>query len=474
MQLIANFIEVLYMKTNKIVKRCCKFLNTMMDGNWSEPALINVVNAKLTYMLSLGGAKFRQYTNGNDIILSYYGINFLPSGWGKDRVPNLINQNLINFTQEYMERVIKDYKEEYEQQEEFKIRQLDKKQQKQAEFELQQKINNFRYLNTEIHDATVLGLYADAEIISRIGRGSLFLRIEELGDYIDGITTGNKQKKELFEKLKEISDGRFTATTISGDNKRKTLNSIPVSALLYSDFENFKTTRNREYLNKMLRTGISRRSFIFMEEIKPVNQAIPSFEKQRALTEAQQLSEEIRNIFNNIQPNAYLMSEEAHARIDRYKNECIDKYNEEVAQKNITIQGLDIKESWWKILKLGVVYHILNEPHNILIRESDIEEAIDFYKNICGSFKILKDTHADSAAEKMIKYIIETDKNTLKMGDLRSRKFVGDVQFKKWFDEIIEDVQEKLRTEHSIELTIEGKRLIKKQLPKKGVDTLEL
>jgi hypothetical protein len=60
------------------------------------------------------------------------------------------------------------------------------------------------------------------------------------------------------------------------------------------------------------------------------------------------------------------------------------------------------------------------------------------------------------------------------MGDLRSRKFVGDVQFKKWFDEIIEDVQEKLRTEHSIELTIEGKRLTKKQLPKKGVDTLEL
>ena len=446
----------------------------MMDGNWSEPALINVVNAKLTYMLSIGGAKFRQYTNGNDIILSYYGINFLPSGWGKDRVPNLINQNLINFTQDYMERVIKDYKEEYEQQEEYKIRQLDKKQQKQAEFELQQKINNFRYLNTEIHDATVLGLYADAEIISRIGKGSLFLRIEELGDYIDGITTGNKQKKELFEKLKEISDGRFTATTISGDNKRRTLNNIPISALLYSDFENFKTTRNREYLNKMLRTGISRRSFIFMEEIKPVNQAIPSHEKQRALTEAQQLSEEIRNIFNNIQPNSYLMSEEAHARIDKYKNECIDKYNEEVAQKNITIQGLDIKESWWKILKLGVVYHILNEPHNILIRASDIEEAIDFYSNICNSFKILKDTHADSAAEKMIKYIIETDKSTIKMGDLRSQKFVGDVQFKKWFDEVIEDAQEKLRAEHSIELTVEGKRLTKKQLPKKGVDTLEL
>lgn len=462
------------MKVNKIVKRCCNFLNIMMDGNWSEPALINVVNAKLTYMLSLGGAKFRQYTNGNDIILSYYGINFLPSGWGKDRVPNLINQNLINFTQDYMERVIKDYKEEYEQQEEYKIRQLDKKQQKQAEFELQQKINNFRYLNTEIHDATVLGLYADAEIISRIGKGSLFLRIEELGDYIDGITTGNKQKKELFEKLKEISDGRFTATTISSDNKRRTLNNIPVSALLYSDFENFKTTRNREYLNKMLRTGISRRSFIFMEEIKPVNQAIPSHEKQRALTEAQQLSEEIRNIFNNIQPNSYLMSEEAHARIDKYKNECIDKYNEEVAQKNITIQGLDIKESWWKILKLGVVYHILNEPHNILIRASDIEEAIDFYSNICNSFKILKDTHADSAAEKMIKYIIETDKSTIKMGDLRSQKFVGDVQFKKWFDEVIEDAQEKLRAEHSIELTVEGKRLTKKQLPKKGVDTLEL
>ena len=267
------------MRTNTIVKRCCNFLNTMMDNNWSESALINVVNAKLTYMLSLGGAKFKQYTNGNDIILSYYGINFLPSGWGKDRVPNLINQYLINFTVPYMEKVIKDYKEEYEQQEEYKIRQLDKKQQKQAEFDLQQKINNFRLLNTEIHDATVLGLYADAEIISRIGKGALFLRIEELGDYIDGITTGNKQRKELFEKLKEISDGRFSVTTIAGDNKRKTLNNISVSAILYSDHETFKTSRNKEYLDKMLRTGISRRSFFFMEDMKTANKAISAFEK---------------------------------------------------------------------------------------------------------------------------------------------------------------------------------------------------
>lgn len=462
------------MKTNQIVKRCCNFLNTMMDNNWSEAALINVINSKLTYMLALGGAKFRQYTNGNDIILSYYGINFLPSGWGKDRVPNLINQYLINFTVPYMEKVVKDFKEEYEQQEEYKIRQLDKKQQKQAEFELQQKINNFRYLNTEIHDATVLGLYSDAEIISRLGIGALFLRIEELGDYIDGITTGNKQKKELFEKLKEISDGRFTATTISGDNKRRTLNNIPVSALLYSDFENFKTTRNREYLIKMLRTGISRRSFIFMEEIKPVNQAIPFQHKQHAITEAQQLRAELENIFNNISPTPYILGEDASMCIDEYKNECIDIYNEDVAQKNITIRGLDIKESWWKILKLGVVYHILNDPTNILVGAEDIEQAISFYKEICNSFKILKETHSDTAIEKMIKYIIEFEGDTIKMGDLRSQRFVGDVQFKKWFEEIIADVQEKLRTEHYIELTVEGKRLFKKHLPKKGVDDLEL
>lgn len=462
------------MKRNEIVKRCCSFLNTMTDNNLSELALINVTNAKLTYLLSLGGAKFRQYSNGNDIILSYYGMNFLPSGSGKDYVLNLFNQYLIPFVPGFMDNVIKDYKEEFEQQESYKIRQMDKKQQKQAEMELQQKINNFRYLNTEIHDATVLGLYADAEIISRLGAGALFLRIEELGDYIDGITTGNKQKKELFEKLKEISDGRFSATTISGDNKRKTLNNIPVSAMLYSDFENFKTVRNREYLNKMLRTGISRRSFIFMEEIKPINKAIPAREKQQAISEAQKLSTELRSIFDNISASPYLLSEEAHERIDAYKNECIDKYNEEVADKNITIQGLDVKESWWKILKLGVVYHILNNPSDVLVNANDIQEAIDFYREICNSFKILKETHADTAAEKLIKYVIESDKDSLKMGDLRAQRFVGDVQFKKWFDEIIPDVQEKLRAENSIELTIEGKKLFIKRMPKKGIDTLDL
>lgn len=462
------------MKRNFIVKRCCNFLNTMMDNNWSEAALINVINSKLTYMLALGGAKFRQYTNGNDIILSYYGINFLPSGWGKDRVPNLINQYLINFTVPYMEKVVKDFKEEYEQQEEYKIRQLDKKQQKQAEFDLQQKINNFRLLNTEIHDATVLGLYADAEIISRIGKGALFLRIEELGDYIDGITTGNKQRKELFEKLKEISDGRFSVTTIAGDNKRKTLNNISVSAILYSDHETFKTSRNKEYLDKMLRTGISRRSFFFMEDMKTANKAISAFEKQKAITEAQQIGIELHNIFKNISQQPYYLSEEAHAKIDEYKNECIDFYNNEVLQKNITIKGLDIKESWWKILKLGVAYHILNDPSDFLVRAADIQEAIDFYKEISSSFNILKDVHADSSCEKMIKYIIGFEKDCLKMGDLRSQRFVGDVQFKKWFEEIIPDVQEKLRIEHGIELTIEGKKLYKKQFPKKGIDDLEL
>ena len=124
--------------------------------------------------------------------------------------------------------------------------------------------------------------------------------------------------------------------------------------------------------------------------------------------------------------------------------------------------------------KLGVVYHILNDPTNILVTSRDILEAIDFYKEICNSFKILKDTHADTAVEKMIKYVIEHDDNNIKMGDLRSQRFVNDVQFKKWFEEVIPDIQEKLRTEHFIELTVEGKKLFKKNLPKKGIDDLEL
>ena len=83
------------MRINSIVKRCCNFLNTMTDNNMSELALINVANAKLTYLLSMGGAKFKQFTNGNDIILSYYGMSFLPSGSGKDYVLNLFNNYLI-------------------------------------------------------------------------------------------------------------------------------------------------------------------------------------------------------------------------------------------------------------------------------------------------------------------------------------------------------------------------------------------
>ena len=60
------------MRTNAIVEKCCNFLDIMTDKNISKMALINVANAKLTYMLSLGGAKFRQYTNGNCGQNGYY------------------------------------------------------------------------------------------------------------------------------------------------------------------------------------------------------------------------------------------------------------------------------------------------------------------------------------------------------------------------------------------------------------------
>lgn len=450
---------------NKIAKRCVDFLKIMTNGNIKNTALLNMVNSKLTYLVSFKGAKFKQYTNSRELPLSYYGINFISSGASKDYTLNLFNDHLIPFIGDFLHNTIDEYKYFFEQEELKKISLLNGKEKKQAEIELHQKLNNFRYVNTETDDATILGIYKDASILNTIGKGSLFIRIGELGDYIDGVTSGNKLKKELFEKLKEMYDGRITVASIGGDNFRPTLRDISVNAFLYSDFENFKSQKNSEYFFKILKTGMARRSFIFMDELSLLNKPIDFKIKNEALTNASILSKDLEYIFENINNEAYCFDIDTSKAIDDYSRSCIDEYNKEVKKNNISIKGLDIKESYWKISKLSVVYHILNNPTDKLIRVDDFLEALEFYKEISKSFNLLLESKADTPQERLIKYILETEKEIIKMGDLRNKRFVNDTYFKKWFDEIIEDIQEELRINHNTTLIIEGKKIIKKNNP---------
>ena len=177
------------LKLPRIISKTIPSLKKLV-GDIDDIALVNVLNAKLANMITQTGVNFKQYDNSKPAVLSYYGINFMISGSSKDYSIDCINNYLIPFVEEELKVRIEDYKEQY--YEEKMATAYTKSQKAQVEKE----VNNIRVANYELHNPNVTGLYKEAEQISKIKFGSLFIRIGEFGDYLENIVGNNNSSKK--------------------------------------------------------------------------------------------------------------------------------------------------------------------------------------------------------------------------------------------------------------------------------------
>lgn len=91
------------MDNTQLYKNIINFISIMCDNNVHPQAVMNSLNSKIAWMVSLRGARFKQYANSKEMPITYYGYNFVASGSHKDYVIRLMNDYLFDFGVDYMQ-----------------------------------------------------------------------------------------------------------------------------------------------------------------------------------------------------------------------------------------------------------------------------------------------------------------------------------------------------------------------------------
>ncbi len=431
------------MNAPKLLLDSIDFLKGIVD-NVEDLALLNALNSKVANLVSLKGCTFKQYTNSSPRTMSYYCMSFMHSGTNKDYMVDCINDHLLPFVKEEMDWHIDDYKQQYE------LEQTELRKGKNAEKEIASELDRIRVANLEIANPNYTGLYREAEQITKTGFGSLYVRMGELGDYLENIASGDRAKKELYQKLKDIFEGTFYPTIVAGDGKRETLKNIPVQAYLYTDFDNLYKEKNREIYISSLKTGMARRSFVYIPENENKKISYPKrFDwKEDCFFRAKELQKRYKEVFDAIKTKTtYNMSEEAKELLYQYQCKCIDYFNN--SNDNIIVK-LEKKESFWKITKLAVVYSIIDNPTNTIVSSKYVEMAIDFYKLISPSLKRVIEKRKKSEIELYAEYVANHKDEIITRTDLRNLNYVHGSKFKKFFEEHEEEIKEELESSYNL------------------------
>ena len=431
------------MNAPKILLESIEFLKGIVD-NVEDLALLNALNSKVANLVSLKGCTFKQFSNSSPRTMSYYCMSFMHSGTNKDYMVDCINDHLLAFVKEEMDWHISDYKQQYE------LEQMELRKGKNAEKEIMSELDKIRVANLEIANPNYTGLYREAEQITKTGFGSLYVRMGELGDYLENIASGDKAKKELYQKLKDIFEGTFYPTIIAGDGKRETLKNIPVQAYLYTDFDNLYKEKNREIYISSLKTGMARRSFIYIpeNENKKINYPKRFDLKEDCFYKAKELQKQFKLIFDMIKTKTvYTLSEEAKELLYNYQCQCIDYFNN--SKDNLIIK-LEKKESFWKITKLAVVYSIIDNPTKTVVSSEYVQMAIDFYNLISPSLKRVIEKRKKSEIELYAEHIANHMDEIITRTDLRNLNIVHGSKFKKFFEEHFDEVKEELESNYNL------------------------
>ena len=415
----------------EIIKQSLPIIKDVTN-NVNDLAILNCLNAKFANMITQKNILFRQYSNSSPRTLSYYAMNFQPSGSSKDYVVDCINEYLMPFIEQELKSKIEQYKDTFE----LKHPELNTKQ-------VREELAKIRPENFEIANCTFAGFYKEAFQLDQLGFGAICIRISELGDFLSMAQSGDKGKAELLSKMKEIYEGDVMPSIISGDTSRKKLKGINIQVVMYTDYENLFAEKVKEYFLALLRTGLARRCYVFIPDNETkLNHVITAEEKERQFEKARIIQQDIKRIYDSITHDTiYSLSEESKKMLIDYQNSCIDYFN---SSKDNMIVKLEKLNSFWKITKLAVVYSVIDNPTNTVVQSKYVQMAIDFYNLISPSLKNVIEKRKKSEIEMYAEYIADHKDDIITRTDLRNLNYINGNKFKRFWTEHEEEIKEEL------------------------------
>lgn len=347
---------------------------------------LNILLSKMAQMVSFKRVCFEELANKK--LINHYAINFMPSGMGKDKICDDLDNFVFKNFKDYFNQKAKEYKlikqKEIEEIADSKFS-GEKNQYKKEEYIERQK-ELIRDLVIEINNATIEGFFSDADALSKAGFGSLFVKIPEFGLYLKN----NKQDDLLFfTGLFEAYDGKILSKAIKYGKREKSIENMPVNTLLHSDYTFFKADIQGLF-TLLMQIGLARRAFISFQNKTTKTIEYNSTCARKRQFEAYKKAESINNnlikLFFAIEDNAiYTITESAYD--NAFYPYCIKVDETCNANKDNELLNKEINSRKLKVLKLSGMFACLNHPRDLIINGIDVTQAISTVEQLSKDFK---------------------------------------------------------------------------------------
>ena len=452
-----GFLCRIMINLDEIVKN----IKIMCKDSVDELAIKNVLHAKLTQLFSFKNIKFESTDNMEmPCPLSYYAFNFAPSGGNKNLSVREVDRLLPFLLDVYKEFNFR-RKENLERQQ---VLELENNTNKQDEKEIRKRqkaeIENMKDLFRNVKDATLAQVYNYLEIIEKEQEGSLFLLNTEFLNYFEDAFSGKQANKEFLDMLFDLADGNFTGTDTVGRSRHE-INGIGISLVFMSDYRLLLEQKNlTKAFKSWLARGMARRSFFYFsgksncyEDIK----IYPYDKKQEAIEIIKNYSGQIKRLYD-VTPKdmIYHFSLDANKYIDEYHakvNKRVSAFykNTEFLDIDTEIKKLTIEHSTWKIIKLAVLYHVLDNPTKPLVTVEDFQRAEQFFNEMLPCVDLMINKQSMSDFDKLYSYLVRNVNCWVSRVTLRKENFVQDKLFTKWLNEALVEVQN-MANEHGLYL----------------------
>lgn len=339
--------------------------------NLSDKFILNILISKTCQMLT--GKRITLDEASKINIPNWYSINFIPSGYGKDRLVSDLDQNIFSDYKEWFkEQSNKYYNAEIE-----RIKQLaeekytSSKQEKAKAAFIEKETEKIRNVEIEILAGTQEGFYSECKAISNANFGSAYIKMSELGLYLKSLSN---EKLQFINCLYDAYDGKINDKCIKSEVRRKQIENLPVNALLYSDYTLFQSDI-KGIFNSLVSTGLGRRAIIsFQPQENLQDECMTADEEGTFYKKANGYGKNLFSIFYNLPFNTcYVLDADAKDNIlNVYKKELIYKFN----NTDNELLKKEIKSRELKALKLSCIYACLNHPAQFVINTEDIKQAI--------------------------------------------------------------------------------------------------
>lgn len=296
--------------------------------------------------------------SGRIKLINWFAIVFLSSGGGKDRLVDDLDNFIFNQYHEW-----------------FKV-----EAQKTIDNCENKDIQKLKLIN-EIQDGTYEGVISLAKIIDEIKFGSIFVKINEFGDYIKN---SDNKRKILLSMFNQLYSCVVPNKIIKSEIFSEEIPDIPVNVLAYSDYTALLSKKRFDF-NEILNTGYARRFMFSFQELKELKFNLLSDTEEREIYQSLEKSgQELFEIFSNIQfDTCFALTSSAKNILNEYKLKICELYNAEenpILQKEIISREL-------KALKLSCMFACINHNQLLEIQEEDIVQAINIVEYLSQDFK---------------------------------------------------------------------------------------